>query len=83
MKSDSSNSEARSQLELTEKLSEAAREAEKSFSNKVYDKAAELLSTIIEVCQSRRALSFSNDHFSRVAHGPFDYVNYVLIVTFK
>lgn len=49
MKSDSSNSEARSQLELTEKLGQAAQEAEKSFTNKGFDKVVELLSTIIEV----------------------------------
>lgn len=56
VKSDSSNSEARNQLELTEKLSQTAQEAEKSFSNKAYDKSAELLATIIEVRQVFRSI---------------------------
>jgi len=49
LKSDSSNNEVRSQLELTEKLIQTAAEAKVSYANQDYTKTIELLSTIIDV----------------------------------
>jgi hypothetical protein len=47
--SDSSNSEARIQFDLTEKISQTTREAETAYAQKDYSKSIELLSTVIEV----------------------------------
>jgi hypothetical protein len=47
--SDSSNNEARDQLDLTKKMSQAAKEADNSYAKQDYTKTIELLSTIIEV----------------------------------
>ncbi|UJR27693.1 hypothetical protein I4U23_008971 [Adineta vaga] len=50
IKTDSSNSEARNQLDLTEKLSHAVKEADKSYAEADYSKTIELLSIVIENC---------------------------------
>ncbi|CAF1321316.1 unnamed protein product [Adineta steineri] len=48
--SDASNSEARNQFDLTQKLIQSAQEADDSYKNADYTKTIELLSTIIENC---------------------------------
>ncbi|CAF4299074.1 unnamed protein product, partial [Adineta steineri] len=48
--SDASNSEARNQFDLTQKLIQSAQEADDSYKNADYTKTIELLSTIVENC---------------------------------
>lgn len=50
---DSSNSEARSQIDLTIKLTQIVQQAEQAFKNKDYLKAIELFSEVIEVSLSQ------------------------------
>jgi hypothetical protein len=47
--SDTSNSEARNQFDLTEKIIQTAQEAKNSYAQEDYTKAIELLTAIIEV----------------------------------
>lgn len=47
--SDSSNSEANGQFELTKKLIQAAKEAQNAYDRQDYAKAIDSLSTIVEV----------------------------------
>ncbi|CAF1043806.1 unnamed protein product [Rotaria sordida] len=48
--SDSSNSEARNQFDLTKKMSQTSQEAKNAYTKHDYTKTTELLSTIIEHC---------------------------------
>ncbi|CAF3645273.1 unnamed protein product [Adineta steineri] len=48
--SDASNTEARNQFDLTQKLIQSAQEADDSYKNADYTKTIELLSTIVENC---------------------------------
>jgi DnaJ family protein C protein 3 len=50
LQSDSSNTEAHTQLDLTAQMSQTARQAESSYAKKDYSKTIELLSTVIEHC---------------------------------
>ena len=49
LQTDSSNSEAKNQFDVTIKMSETAQQAEQAYSYQDYPKAIEYLSSIIEV----------------------------------